>query len=87
MRLGLKTAPQIRTTTPRRRVKILLTDIGASFERRCCSVAVNWDVLLNLLVSGKAPAKSNYYFCRSALKVDVPGELIADFELVFVQEA
>ena len=66
MRLGLKTAPQIRTTTPRRRVKFLLTDIGASFERRCCSVAVNWDVLLNLLVSGKAPAKSNYYFCRSA---------------------
>jgi hypothetical protein len=73
MRLGLKTAPQIRTTTPRRRVKILLTDIGASFERRCCSVAVNWDVLLNLLVSGKALAKLNYYFWRSSVTSAVDG--------------
>ena len=23
-------------------VKILLTDIGASFERRCCSIEVKW---------------------------------------------
>ena len=46
-------------------MKFSLADIGASFERRCCSVAVNWDVLLNLLVSGKALAKLNYYFWRS----------------------
>ena len=52
---------------PRRREarEIFINGFGASFERRCCSVAVNWDVLLNLLVSGKAPAKSNYYFWRS----------------------
>ena len=41
-RLGLTHAPPIGNTTPQRRVKFLLPDNGASFERRVCSIEVKW---------------------------------------------
>ena len=62
-------------------MKILLPDIGASFERRVCSIEVNWNVLLNLLVPGKAPAKPNYYFCRSEINCGPSSQLSSHLEL------
>ena len=60
---GWGSHPRLRSGPRRREAREkFITDIGASFERRVCSIEVSWNVLLNLLVSGKSPAKSTTIF-------------------------